>query len=56
MKELDGLLSLLAGKKRKVEQEEAETNIQILYDFLYCLRKQKLDELNEVVGFEIMYA
>ncbi|CAA6670528.1 unnamed protein product [Spirodela intermedia] len=28
--------------------EEAETNMQILLDFLYCLRKQKIEELNEV--------
>ncbi|XXG42860.1 hypothetical protein AAC387_Pa01g3033 [Persea americana] len=48
VKELDGLLSLLAEKKRKMEQEEAETNMQILLDFLQCLRKQKLDELHEV--------
>ncbi|KAL5991384.1 coatomer subunit alpha [Asimina triloba] len=48
VKELDSLLSLLSEKKRKMEQEEAETNMQILLDFLHRLRKQKLDELNEV--------
>ncbi|KAG0480033.1 hypothetical protein HPP92_010891 [Vanilla planifolia] len=48
VKELDGLLSLLSEKKQKMEQQEAETNMQILLDFLHCLRKQKLDELNEV--------
>lgn len=48
IKELDGLLSLLAEKKRKMEQEEAETNMQILLDFLHSLRKQKLEELNEI--------
>lgn len=48
VKELEALLYLLTEKKRKMEQEEAETNMQILLDFLYCLRKQKLDELNEV--------
>ncbi|MQL83913.1 hypothetical protein Taro_016411 [Colocasia esculenta] len=48
VKDLEGLLYLLAEKKRKMEQEEAETNMQILLDFLHCLRKQKLDELNEV--------
>ncbi|XVF81561.1 hypothetical protein PTKIN_Ptkin15bG0164300 [Pterospermum kingtungense] len=31
-----------------MEQEEAERNMQILLDFLHCLRKQKIDELNEV--------
>jgi len=48
IKELDTLLSLLADKKRKMEQEEAERNMQILLDFLHCLRKQKVDELKEV--------
>ncbi|XP_059276946.1 E3 ubiquitin-protein ligase COP1-like isoform X1 [Lycium ferocissimum] len=48
VKELDTLLSLLSEKKRKLEQEEAERNMQILLDFLQMLRKQKVDELNEV--------
>ncbi|PON41651.1 Guanine nucleotide-binding protein, beta subunit [Parasponia andersonii] len=48
IKELDILLALLAKKKRKMEQEEAERNMQILLDFLNCLRKQKVEELNEV--------
>ncbi|CAI8586524.1 unnamed protein product [Vicia faba] len=48
MKELDTLLLLLTEKKRKMEQEEAERNMQILLDFLHCLRKQKVDELKEV--------
>ncbi|KAG2327779.1 hypothetical protein Bca4012_036801 [Brassica carinata] len=48
IKEVDNLLTLLAEKKRKMEQEEAERNMQILLDFLHCLRKQKVDELNEV--------
>lgn len=48
VKELDSLLSLVAEKKRKLEQEEAERNMQILQEFLHCLRKQKVNELNEV--------
>ncbi|KAI8558225.1 hypothetical protein RHMOL_Rhmol04G0073800 [Rhododendron molle] len=48
VKELDTLLTLLAEKKRKLEQEEAERNMQILMNFLHCLRKQKVDELNEI--------
>ncbi|KAL6176030.1 hypothetical protein ACLB2K_052666 [Fragaria x ananassa] len=48
IKELDTLLALLTEKKRKMEQEEAERNMQILLDFLNCLRKQKVQELNEV--------
>ncbi|KAJ6363873.1 hypothetical protein OIU76_028912 [Salix suchowensis] len=48
VKELDSLLTLLAKKKRKMEQEEAERNMRILLEFLCCLRKQKLDELNEI--------
>ncbi|KAG8488380.1 hypothetical protein CXB51_016563 [Gossypium anomalum] len=41
-------LSLLAEKKRKMEQDEAERNMQILLDFLNHLQKQKVNELNEV--------
>ncbi|KAK3005857.1 hypothetical protein RJ639_015842 [Escallonia herrerae] len=48
VKELDTLLLRLAEKKSKMEQEEAERNMQILQDFLHCLRKQKVDELNEI--------
>nr|XP_043623903.1 E3 ubiquitin-protein ligase COP1-like [Erigeron canadensis] len=48
VKELDTLLSTLTEKKRKLEQEEAERNMQNLLDFLQCLRKKKIDELNEV--------
>ncbi|CAL9107919.1 unnamed protein product [Musa acuminata var. zebrina] len=48
VKELDGLLSLLSEKKRRMEQQEAEMNMQILLDFLHSLRKKKLEELNEV--------
>ncbi|MCO5575097.1 hypothetical protein L7F22_028894 [Adiantum nelumboides] len=48
VKELDTLLSLLAEKKRKAEQEEAETNMEILLDFLQRLQQQKQEELNEL--------
>ncbi|KAM3328048.1 E3 ubiquitin-protein ligase COP1 isoform X1 [Capsicum galapagoense] len=48
VKELDNLLTLLIDKKRKMEQEEAETYLQILLEFLQCLKKQKIDELNEI--------
>uniref|UniRef100_A0A3N7FQ44 Uncharacterized protein n=1 Tax=Populus trichocarpa TaxID=3694 RepID=A0A3N7FQ44_POPTR len=41
-------MALLAEKTRKMEQEEADTNMRILLDFLYCLSKQKLDDLNEI--------
>ena len=53
-KELDGLLSLLVDKKRKMEQEEAETNMHILLDFLNCLRKKKFEELNKVLKLEFI--
>lgn len=53
IKEVDTLLSLLAEKKRKMEQEEAERNMQILLDFLHCLRKQKVDELKEVAAHNL---
>ncbi|KAL8032909.1 hypothetical protein ABFX02_13G128100 [Erythranthe guttata] len=55
VKELESLLSLLSEKKRKMEQEEAETNLQIMHDFLHCLRKKKLDELNEVIQSDLQY-
>ena len=48
---VDDLMALLAEKKRKMEQEEADTNMRILLDFLYSLSKQKLDDLNEVLEF-----
>jgi E3 ubiquitin-protein ligase RFWD2 len=38
-----------------MEQEEAETNMQILLDFLHCLREKKLEELNEVFAHDFMY-
>ncbi|XP_021315079.1 E3 ubiquitin-protein ligase COP1 isoform X2 [Sorghum bicolor] len=47
VKELDSLMTLIAEKKRQMEQQESETNMQILLVFLHCLRKQKLEELNE---------
>lgn len=53
VKELDGIITLLAEKKRNMEQQESETNMQILLVFLHCLRKQKMDELNEVIFFFI---
>lgn len=52
VKDLESLMSLLAEKKSKMEQEEAETNLQILLDFMLCLRKKKLDELNEVIRLD----
>ncbi|XP_050935571.1 E3 ubiquitin-protein ligase COP1 isoform X2 [Cucumis melo] len=48
IKELDSLLAMLSEKKRKMEQEESVRNMKILTDFLHCLRKQKVSELNEV--------
>lgn len=54
VKELESLLFLLAEKKSKMEQEEAETNLQILLDFLQYLKKKKLDELNEVLELDFL--
>ncbi|PQQ21148.1 E3 ubiquitin-protein ligase COP1 isoform X1 [Prunus yedoensis var. nudiflora] len=48
IKELDGLLSLLEDKKRKMEQQESETSMEIMLGFLHCLKKQKFQELNEI--------
>eukprot|EP00245_Coleochaete_scutata_P005984 TRINITY_DN20054_c0_g1_i1.p1 TRINITY_DN20054_c0_g1~~TRINITY_DN20054_c0_g1_i1.p1 ORF type:complete len:662 (+),score=133.07 TRINITY_DN20054_c0_g1_i1:215-2200(+) len=48
VKELDLLLQLLAEKKRKAEQEEAESNMEILLDFLQRARQLKQQELKEL--------
>lgn len=48
IKELDGLLSLLEEKKRKMEQQESEMSMEIMLGFLHCLKNQKFEELNEV--------
>ncbi|RAL49546.1 hypothetical protein DM860_012979 [Cuscuta australis] len=47
-KELDSLLSILSEKKKKAELEETEANLQLLFNFMQCLRKQKFDELHEI--------
>lgn len=48
VKELDSLLQLLADKKRKAEQEEAEANMEILLDFLLRSWQQKQEVLHKV--------
>ncbi|BBH00687.1 Transducin/WD40 repeat-like superfamily protein [Prunus dulcis] len=48
IKELDGLLSLLEEKKRKMEQQESEMSMEIMLGFLHCLKNQKFEELNEI--------
>lgn len=48
LKELDNLLSALQEQKKKLEQKEADTSIQILLNVLYCLRSQKIRDLQEV--------
>ena len=48
MKELDALMEMLAEKRRRAEQEEAEMNMEILVDFLERARDKKQAELNEV--------
>lgn len=54
VKELDSLMHLLSEKKRKVEQEEAETNMEILLEFLTRSRQQKQEELNQVRRMQIV--
>lgn len=48
VKDLDSLLSLLVEKKKTMERDEAETNMQIMLEFLHTLRKRKLEELKQV--------
>lgn len=43
--ELDSLMHLLSEKKRKAEQEEAETNMEILLEFLRRSQQQKQEDL-----------
>lgn len=47
-------MHLLSEKKRKVEQEEAETNMEILLEFLTRSRQQKQEELNQVRRMQIV--
>ncbi|KAJ0575904.1 putative E3 ubiquitin-protein ligase COP1 [Helianthus annuus] len=37
----------------KMEQEEANSNLQIMHEFLHCLRRQKVEELNEYIKEDI---
>lgn len=46
--ELDSLLLLLNERKQKLEREEAESNIEILLDFLHHSQSQKQEKLQEV--------
>lgn len=56
-KELDSLLQLLGERKRKLEQEEADSNMEILLDFLHRVWQRKQDELHEVnFGFEDLFS
>lgn len=48
LKEIDSLLQLLSERKKKVEQEEAETNMEVLLDFLHLSRQRKQEEMLEV--------
>lgn len=48
VKELDSLLHFLGERKRKLDQEEAESNIEVLLDFLHRSRHHKQEELHEV--------
>jgi E3 ubiquitin-protein ligase RFWD2 len=47
-KEVDSLLQLLCLRKQQLEQEEAESNMDILIDFLRRSQLQKQEELREV--------
>lgn len=47
-KELDTLLLLLGEKKRKLEEEELESNMEILLEFLHRSRQRKQEALHEV--------
>ncbi|XP_004293335.1 PREDICTED: E3 ubiquitin-protein ligase COP1-like isoform X1 [Fragaria vesca subsp. vesca] len=48
IREVEGLLSLLEEKKRKMELQESESGMEIMVGFLHSLGRQKLEELNEI--------
>ncbi|XP_024399141.1 E3 ubiquitin-protein ligase COP1 isoform X2 [Physcomitrium patens] len=50
MKDIDSLLHLLSERKRRVEQDEAESNMEVLLDFLHLSCQLKQEELAELQG------
>lgn len=48
LKDLGSLLCLLGERKRRLEQVEAESNMEVLLDFLYLSRQRKQEEMQEV--------
>ena len=48
IEELDSLLLLLAERKQKLEDEEAESQTEILLDFLHRSQLRKQEKMNEV--------
>lgn len=48
IEELDSLLVLLAERKQKVENEEAESHTETLLDFLMRSQLRKQEKMNEV--------
>lgn len=50
IEDIDSLMHLLSETKRKAEQEEAETNMEILLEFLDRSRQQRQEEFNLIQG------
>ena len=50
IQELDSLLLLLSEKKQELEHEEAQSNMEILLDFLHRSQLRKQEKLHEVSG------
>ncbi|XP_024377012.1 E3 ubiquitin-protein ligase COP1 [Physcomitrium patens] len=48
LKDLGSLLCLLGERKRRLEQVEAESNMEVLLDFLYLSRQRKQEEMQEL--------
>lgn len=48
VKEIDSLLLLLGERKQELELEEAESNTEILLEFLHRSQLRKREELHEV--------
>lgn len=55
IEELDSLLILLAERKQKLENEEAESLTEILLDFLHRSQLLKQEKMNEVSAPFLFY-
>lgn len=55
VKEVDSLLLLLSERKQELELEEAESNLEVLLEFLHRSQLRKQEELYKVSDLCISY-